>query len=86
MLQWNAHIREVYPSWDDQTAEVQVCAVEQGTNDYRKVKQLLFDGSIRLSDETHEICRVLRFQNVWTLSRYANEKKALSRKRNGGAN
>jgi hypothetical protein len=84
MLQWNAHIREVYPSWDAQTSEVQSCAVEPGTNDYRKVEGLLFDGSGRLSEETHEICRVLRFQNLWTLSRYENEKKAISRKRNGG--
>ena len=86
VLRWNAHIREVYPSWDDQTREVQVCTVEQDTNDYRKVETLLFDGSGSVSEETHEICRVLRFQNVWTLSRYENEKKALTRKRNGGVN
>ena len=84
MLRWNAVIREVYPSWNYQTSEVQVCDVKPGTNDFHKVERMLFDGSGRLAKETHEICRVVRVQNVCTLSRYENEKSAISRKRNGG--
>ena len=84
MLRWNAHIREVYPSWDYQTSEVQDFIVQPDTSDYRKVEKLLFDGSGRLSRETHEICRVVRVQNLVTMSRYENEKRAMSRKRNGG--
>jgi hypothetical protein len=84
MLQWNTHIREVYPSWEFQTTEVQSYAVQPGTVDFRKVESLLFDGSGRLAGDTHEICRVLRVQNLWTMSRYENEKKAISRKRSGG--
>jgi hypothetical protein len=34
MLQWNTHIREVYPSRDFQTTEVQSYAVLPGTGDY----------------------------------------------------
>jgi hypothetical protein len=84
MLQWNTHIREVYPSWEFQTTEVQSNAVQSGTVDFRKVESLMFDGSGRLAGDTHEICRVLRVQNLWTMSRYENEKKAISRKRSGG--
>jgi hypothetical protein len=84
MLQWNAHTREVYPSWEFQEVEVQCYPVQPGTGDFRKVESLLFDGSGRLAGDTHEICSVLRVQNFYTMSRYENEKKAISRKRSGG--
>ena len=84
MLRWNAYIRKVCPSWEYQTCEVQVCSVQPGSSDYDKVENLLFDGSGRITKETHEICRVVRVQNLATLRRYEEEKKAICRKRNGG--
>ena len=82
MLQWNARIREIHPTWDYQTSAVQTFIVDNGTTDYIKVEDLLFNGG--LSKDTYEICRVVRVQNIPILRRYENEKQMIGWMRKGG--
>ncbi len=84
-LAWNKRIRELYPSWESQTSSLQVCPVDAGTSDYEKVARKLFDNEGTLSQGTHEICRVVRVQNLETFIKYANERESIIRRRGGGS-
>jgi hypothetical protein len=84
-LTWNKRIRELYPSWDSQTSSLQVHPVNVGTSDYEKVACKLFDFEGSLSKETHEICRIVRVQNLETFIMYANERDSIIRRRGGGS-
>jgi hypothetical protein len=84
-LAWNKRIRELCPTWESQTSSVQVCPVDAGTSDYEKVARLLFDCEGSLTKRTHEICRVVRVQNLETFIPYVNERESIIRKRGGGS-
>ena len=84
-LVWNKRIRELYPSWESQTSSLQVCLVDAGSNDYEKVAKKLFDSEGSLTYRTHEICRVVRVQNLDTFIKYTNERDSIIRRRGGGS-
>jgi hypothetical protein len=84
-LAWNKRIRELYPTWESQTSALQVCLVDAGTSDYEKVARKLFDCEGSLTRETHEICRVVRVQNLDTFIKYANERDSIIRRRGAGS-
>ncbi len=83
-LVWNKRIRELCPSWEAQTSSLQVCTVDAGTSDYEKVARKLFDCEGCLTKETHEICRVVRVQNLDVFIKYANERDSIIRRRGAG--
>ena len=83
-LIWNKRIRELCPSWESQTSSLQVCLVDVGSSDYEKVARKLFDSEGRLTDATHEVCRVVRVQNLDIFVNYANERDSIIRRRGAG--
>jgi hypothetical protein len=84
-LAWNKRIRELHPSWENQTSSLQVCPVEEGSSDFEKVARKLFDSAGSVTKETHKICRVVRVQNLETFIKYANERDSIIRRRGAGS-
>jgi hypothetical protein len=83
-LAWNKRIRELCPSWESQTLLLQVCPVNAGSSDYEKVARKLFGCEGSLTNKTHEICQVVRVQNLDVFIKYSNERDSIIRRRGAG--
>jgi hypothetical protein len=83
-LRWNKSIRVLYPSWESQTSPLLVCPVSEGTRDYDTVAGKLFGSEGCVTTRTHEICRVVRVQNLDVFIKYSNERDSITRRRGAG--
>jgi hypothetical protein len=83
-LAWNERICKLFPSWESQTSALpQVYPVDAGTTDYVKVAGMLFDSEGSLTKESHEICQILRVQNLERLIKYVSERDSILRSGKG---